>query len=984
MSGPPPPNSYPQQGQQQGGYPQYQQQQQPPFGGQQAPPMQQHPYGGQQAPPMTNQQVPPPPPMQQQPYGGQQAPPMTNQQVPPPMQQHPYGGQQQQQVPQTQMYQPQSPPPPPTTQVYQTPTNFNQVPPPTAQTQPPQTQIYNSPPQVGQPMQQGYQPVYPQQPQPTTGYQPIQPPTGFQQQQQQPFGQTGYNQASPAPYGQPQQMQGNQQPYQQQQPQYGQPQQQQYQSQMPNIQNLSIGGNQGMPNLPNPMLQQQQPSVPQSSDNRINVAQVPSPSSIVDPMKPYIFNTNSNENPPPSSIQQVVIDQHVSIPQFMRSTIYTIPESEDLLNTTQLPFAVHTTPLANFEIPLIDHGVNGPIRCSRCLGYMNPHNTFVNGGKFFVCKLCDYENDVPTEYFSATLPNGLRTDYEQRPELQRGSYEFVAKKTNDPVLVPAYIFVIEISTFTISNGILINIVESLKKVLNEMYDKTPRRIGIITYDSEVHFWSFKKNYNMPQMKVITKNSVFVPIQDGFLVDYRESKTLVDFFFDNITNFFTKPLAPNREFVFGSAVQSASLALEKCGGRVFAFSTNLPKGNPGAIPKRDAKIEKNLLPSTAFNSFYKPPYGLRAAIKIRCSRGLTVTNNYGNVTEENGEIRIAGITDDKCITSLIKYDDKLKPKSKAYIQFAMMYTTIHGENRIRIHNIRLNVDSILPNFFKDADLDSIVTLFARYAARDIITTGPSQVRSQMVDKSLDLLASYRKNCAADKAHTQLILPECFKLLPIYILSMMKTPPFRISSDISPDLRYFYMNLLASLPPNKIIPLIYPRVYPIHNLQAEHGNPHPDKQHTVIPQFVRLSLEQIAQDGVYLFEDGRNIYCWVQQFANQNVLRDLFSIDTTVGNNSAKISKLFVSLNGANPYHQKVENIIAAIIRLRGMEPSKEVQFVVQNEFLDSTLRSQLFEDKSVDSVSYIDFLCQIHRQIQNKLSSSSLQRDSEILLMATTY
>ncbi|GAM19286.1 hypothetical protein SAMD00019534_024610, partial [Acytostelium subglobosum LB1] len=952
--------------------------------------------------------------------------------------------QQQQQQPQyyynQQQNQYQQVPPSTSTMTYQTPppqtSGVAGVVPQQQQVYPPNPNVYSASP-APQPFPTSeqtnnnnpYNPTqHQQQPPSTTAYSPFtqQPVQGMPyvgQPQTQPQPQQQYYSPQPQPTGQ-------HYPYQQQYPQQPQqPQQQTYQQQMPNMQGLSLG-----PSLPNPVIpsnmMQPQATQPKGGDNRINASQVPNPATILDHGRSYVYNTSSIDTPPPSSIQQEVVDQLCSGPLFMRSTIYTLPPTDEILNSSHLPFAIHTTPLAHNNVPIIDHGAQGPVRCTRCLGYMNPNNTFINGGKFYVCKLCDYENDVPQHYFSATLANGHRTDFEQRPELQRGSYEFIAKQTNETPVIPAYIFVIEVSANTVTSGVLTTAIEAIRTVLNERSDMTPRRIGIITFDTEVHFWSFKKTYNMPQMKVVAKGSVFVPgQQDAFLVDYTESKHLVDYFFDNIANFFRHPHDIQREFAFGAAVQTAAMSLEKCGGRLFVLTTNLPKGSPGAIPKREQSKEKTMVPSPAYNSFYKlvsqhcatsnvmvdlfiipgelvdltttgylatstgghihyyphfnpdtadqlhsdlvhaatQPYGFKVAIKIRCSRGLTVSNNYGNIVEENGEIHIAGITNDKCITSLIKYDDKLKPKTKAYIQFAMMYTTIKGENRIRVHNLRFNVADTVVSLFKDADIDSIMTVLGRYACRDIITTPPSQVRTNTVDNGIELLAAYRKNCAADKAHTQLILPECFKLLPIYTLSMMKTPAFQINSNVSPDNRFYVMNLLASLPPQRIIPLIHPRVYPIHNLQANHGTLHPEHKSIMLPAFVRLSLESVTQDGVYLFENGINIYLWVQQFASQNVLQDLFAVDSVVGHNASKLTKFFQSLNGANQYHQRVENIIGEIIRLRDMDPAKQVQLVVQNDYLDSYLRQHMYEDKGLDSISYIDFLCQIHKQIQNKLS-----------------
>lgn len=248
----------------------------------------------------------------------------------------------------------------------------------------------------------------------------------------------------------------------------------------------------------------------------------------------------------------------------------------------------------------------------------------------------------------------------------------------------------------------------------------------------------------------------------------------------------------------------------------------------------------------------------------------------------------------------------------------------------------------------------------------MTTTPTTVRSNTVDKGVDLLASYRKNCASDKKATQLILPEGIKLMPIYILSMMKTPCFRLSPDISQDLRYFYLNLYTSSAPSRIIPLIYPRTYPIHNLLPGDGYKHPNYDHIVLPSFIRLSADQISQNGIYIHEDGRQIMVWIQQFAATNYLRDLFGIESTFGYTNSKLSQLYHSLNGQNEYHQRIEAIIASITQLRGYK-DRPVIFVVQGDPVDAHLRLQFHEDKGVDSVSYIDFLCQIHKQIQNKLS-----------------
>eukprot|EP01132_Coremiostelium_polycephalum_P005841 gene5841-7270_t len=1007
---------------QQGGYPQQQWNQQ---GGQQ--------WNQQQSPPPSSQQQttfnpyanPPPqqqsPPPQQQtstfnPYANpppQNAPPMLGQQqqqqYPPQMHQVSPPSSQQQYAPQMH----QSPPPPQQQQQY--PPQMHQVPPPSSQ----QTTFnpYANPP----PQQQQWNPQQQQQnslpniqnlslnsgpPPPQQQYQT--PPQQYYNQQQQQI--PGY------PQQQQQQQWNPQQPYPHQDAAH----------------QLPAAHQSGIP------AQQQQPQPGQQPDNRVNSAKIPSPVAILEQFKGLVYK--SSDIPiPPSSVQQRCIDDQNSTPTFMRSTLYTIPDTQDLLNVSQIPLAIHTTPLASSHyevVPVVDTSSNpdGPVRCRRCHAYTNPFNNFISAGKFFVCKFCEFENDVPTHYFSATLPNGVRTDFQERPELQHGSCEFLTKERTE---IPAYVFVIEISTFTVSSGVLYVIIQSLKKILNELYDKVPHKIGFITYDTKVHFWTFRKNYSYPQMKVLPQGSVFVPVNDGFLVDYTESKHLVDFFLDNITSFYKQTSDATKPFAYGSAVQSATLALENCGGRVFVFSTNLPKGTPGEIKRRD----KSLQPSPAYNSFYKvvatqcikmkvsvdnfyipteicdiptsgllstttgghilcyPNYtqdlaeqlqydivhyvtmdfGFNATIKVRTSRGLECTTNYGNIQEENGIIQVAGISSDKTITTVFKYDDKLKAKSKAYIQFAMIYTNIKGENRIRVHNLRLSIESVLAELFKNADLDAIVAYLARVASKEVLTIGPTQVRTNAVEKVVDILASYRKNCAHDRSReaSQLILPEVFKLLPIYILAMMKTSTFRLSPEISPDARFFYLNLYASSPPSKIIPIVYPRFYPIHNVNDDFGNE--NNGAISLPVFTRLSAGSISNNGIYLTDDGREILMWIQYMAAPQVLKDLFGVESTVGYSSLSLHKMFYQLNGSNPYHIRVENTVSEIARLRGFPHGRPIRFVPQDDPTNAHLRTLFYEDAGVDSVSYVDFLVQIHKQIINKLSQMDEYRRSTIEL-----
>jgi protein transport protein SEC24 len=79
---------------------------------------------------------------------------------------------------------------------------------------------------------------------------------------------------------------------------------------------------------------------------------------------------------------------------------------------------------------------------------------FVDQGRHFICNLCGFRNDTPRDYMCNLGPDGRRRDADDRPELCRGTVEFVATKeflVRDPM--PAvYFFLIDVSMNAIETG----------------------------------------------------------------------------------------------------------------------------------------------------------------------------------------------------------------------------------------------------------------------------------------------------------------------------------------------------------------------------------------------------------------------------------------------------------------------------------------------------------------------------------------------------
>ena len=97
--------------------------------------------------------------------------------------------------------------------------------------------------------------------------------------------------------------------------------------------------------------------------------------------------------PPLVTTEYITQDQGNSGPRFIRSSMYNVPATADMIKQTSVPFSLIISPFAKTlpgEItpPIVDFGELGPIRCIRCKAYMCPNMQFIDAGRRFQCLLC--------------------------------------------------------------------------------------------------------------------------------------------------------------------------------------------------------------------------------------------------------------------------------------------------------------------------------------------------------------------------------------------------------------------------------------------------------------------------------------------------------------------------------------------------------------------------------------------------------------------
>uniref|UniRef100_A0A663MK99 SEC24 homolog D, COPII coat complex component n=1 Tax=Athene cunicularia TaxID=194338 RepID=A0A663MK99_ATHCN len=782
--------------------------------------------------------------------------------------------------------------------------------------------------------------------------------------------------------------------------------------------------------------------LPGPQQKKLDPDSIPSPIQVIENDKAsrggQIYATNTRGQVPPLVTTDCIIqDQGHASPRYIRCTTYCFPSSSDMAKQARIPLAAVIQPFAIVppnETPLyvVNHGETGPIRCNRCKAYMCPFMQFIEGGRRYQCGFCSCVNDVPPFFFQHLDHIGRRVDHYERPELSLGSYEYVATldycRNNKPPKPPAYIFMIDVSYRNINSGLVKLICDELKTLL----DKLPReeqeessaiRVGFVTYNKVLHFFNVKSSLAQPQMMVVSDvGEVFVPLLDGFLVNFQESRSVVINLLDQIPEMFAD--TNESETIFAPVIQAGMEALKaaECAGKLFIFHSSLPTAEaPGKLRNRD---DKKLLNTDKEKTLFQPQVnsyealardcvangccvnlflfpnqyvdvasvglvtmytggtlykynnfqvslsdsnflsdlrkdiekttGFDAIMRVRTSTGFRATDFFGAIYMNNTtDVEMAAVDCDKAVTVEFKHDDKLNEDSGALIQCAVLYTSISGQRRLRIHNIGLNCSSQLADVYKTCETDALINFFAKSAFKAILSQPLKIVREILVNQTAHMLACYRKNCASPSAVSQLILPDAMKVLPVYMNCLLKSCVLVARPEIPTDERAYQRQLVTSMGVADTQLFFYPQLLPLHSLDLKSDS---------VPAAVRCSEERLSEGGAFLLADGLRVFLWLGVSAPPELIQGLFNVPSF-----AHISTEATSLPDLdNPFSKKLKSILEHI---QSQKPyTMKLIIVKQREQSEMLFRQFLVEDKSIyGGASYVDFLCCVHKEICQLLS-----------------
>ncbi|CAG7838332.1 unnamed protein product [Allacma fusca] len=746
-----------------------------------------------------------------------------------------------------------------------------------------------------------------------------------------------------------------------------------------------------------------------------------------------VFQTNQRGLLPPLVTTKFLVEDHGNAsPRFVRSTMYSIPAQPDMLKQTAVPFAIVVNPLDNpardeQPISCVDLGPMGPVRCIRCKAYMSPLMQFIDGGRRFQCLLCKATTEVPPEYFQHLDHQGQRVDKWERPELCKGTYEFVATmeycRNNALPKEPAFIFVLDVSYNNVKSGLVNLLCSHMKSLLENLPSHTP--VGFITYNSKVHFYNIDSSLAQPQMVIVPDVAdMFMPLLKGFLVPRAEAINAIDNLMNQIPAMFHD--TKETDAVLGPAVQAGMEALKASErvGKLLLFHSTLPSSDlaPGKLKNREGDrrllgTDKEKTVLTPQNTYYNNlgqecvgagvavelylfnnayidvatigqvarltggavnkyqyfqadidgpriigdlayhlsrPVGFDAVMRVRTSTGVRPTDFHGHFLMQNTtDVELGAIDAGKAIAVEIKHDDKLTEDEGVFIQIALLYTTIFGQRRLRLHNLALNTCGQMADLYRNCELDTIINFLAKQAVSKSIDSTPQAIKEGVIARCAQMLATYRKQCANPSMPGQLILPECLKLLPLYVNCVLKNDAVAGTQELTPDDRSWMMYNLMTMGVGQTVHYFYPKLIPVSGPTAQLDNPLP----------IRCSRDKLSEDSAYILETGIYLFLWIGASVNPDWLQNIFGVSNLAQLNVEPITEL--------PDVNSDESLrLRGFIRTLRTERQRHMRLTVvrQRDKMELVMNRFLVEDRTSDGhPSYVDFLCHMHKEIRGLLN-----------------
>lgn len=265
-----------------------------------------------------------------------------------------------------------------------------------------------------------------------------------------------------------------------------------------------------------------------------------------------------------------------------------------------------------------------------------------------------------------------------------------------------------------------------------------------------------------------------------------------------------------------------------------------------------------------------PLGLESVLRLRYSRGLKIHTFHGNFFVRSPNLLTLPVANpDASFALQIAIEDDLKPDTRyVYFQASILYTTPDGERRIRVHTARYPTVPTLPEIIYGANQTAIVAMLAKMAVDRSLQSSVGEAKEALIGAGVDLLETYSIADEMRARSYSMGLPENLRLVPLYILALLKHTAFKINAPIKLDDRTAAMERLKTLPVDDLITYIYPDLFPLHSIASD---PNEDWRNPM-----QLTAAHIERNGAYLLDAYDVMIIYICEYIDPRWCYDVFGV------------------------------------------------------------------------------------------------------------
>ncbi|KAM3961962.1 LOW QUALITY PROTEIN: protein transport protein Sec24AB [Aphomia sociella] len=376
-------------------------------------------------------------------------------------------------------------------------------------------------------------------------------------------------------------------------------------------------------------------------------------------------------------------------------------------------------------------------------------------------------------------------------------------------------------------------------------------------------------------------------------------------------------------------------------------------------------------SRALTRYLTRKIGFEAVMRVRCTRGISIHTFHGNFFVRSTDLlSLPNVSPDAGFGMQLSIEESLADLQQVCFQAALLYTSSKGERRIRVHTLALPLASNLPDVLHAADQHCIVGLLAKMAVDRCASASMSEAKEALINVAVDALSAHRlaQNLPVGAASSALHAPYSLRLLPLYLLALLKRKAFRTGVSTRLDDRVADMCELKSQPLALLLRAAYPELYALHALRehapADDDAPDPPRLHLTAedddapdPPRLHLTAERINSDGAYLLDDGDTMIIYVCHAVSPAFLSDTFGVTahSQLVDGARELPR--VSSEGNALLHAFVD-------KLNDDRPYASNILILKDNSPNRTLFTERLVDDRVESAfSYYEFLQHVKNQVK---------------------